>query len=126
MPFLLNERRVKSLNDIPNVFQICNHKIYSVDLKISREPSETATQDFEELSKNAENAFDSQNVEGEKIQDDSSNGEEGEEEKRVLKKSEIPRVDIINQQRNDSKVTVLIPSCLALYLFVSLRSDQPS
>lgn len=95
------------MNDIPNVFQICNHKIYSVDLKISREPSETATQDFEELSKNAENAFDSQNVEGEKIQDDSSNGEEGEEEKRVLKKSEIPRVDIINQQRNDSKINPL-------------------
>ena len=105
--YKFNERRVRSLDDIPEVFKLRNNKIRSIELKTSKKPSEKKTRNYEELGRSKRYALVLLKIDDEGSQGDSSDCEEDKLKEDVSEKS-TTTVDINERFENNAKV--LIPA----------------
>lgn len=103
--YKFNERRVRSLDDIPEVFKLRNNKIRSIKLKISTKPSEKKTGNCEELGRSKRYALVLLQIDDEGSQGDSSDCEEDKLKEDVSEKS-TTTVDIKERFGNNANVLI--------------------
>lgn len=99
--YKFNERRVRSLDDIPGVFKLRNNNIRSIELKISKK-----TGNYEELGRSKRYALVLLKIDDKGSQGDSSDCEENKLEEDVSEKS-TTTVDIKERFENNSKINPL-------------------
>ncbi|XP_076635483.1 uncharacterized protein LOC143348772 [Colletes latitarsis] len=105
-----NERRVKSLNNIAEVFKKCDNRIVSDESKISKLYLTNAAKRFNESDQSMKDTLVSRETENEKARNDFRKKKEEEEEDRIKEleeKSKSLKMDVNDRLENYSKTSPL-------------------